>query len=151
MMRSAPMTPSSPFTSEAERLRAREALIATVNAIPTKQGTMFGHPHGLYMLWEGCAEMEGEDRDVVMSALLTRFDHLYPPIVDVPKGMSKCYCDMDAATPDRECPVHGAPPSPDFDAALDGLMGFILPQYCECEDCRKTIVAARAILDKEKP
>jgi hypothetical protein len=29
------------------------------------------------------------------------------PLIVEASEMSNCYCDMDAATPDRECPIHG--------------------------------------------
>lgn len=86
------------FRDEAERQRAREA-----------GRTVCENEGGAYWTEEK-KRMVGERWDRL-------FDRLYP-IVDAPEGW--CYCDMDADTPDRDCPVHGESPTPpDFDAAVD--------------------------------
>ena len=84
------------FSTEQERLRAREAAIALnldtwINLSDRPVPTPFQ-----------------------MEQMGLAFDRLYPPQPDAPK----CYCNMDAPMPDRECPIHGDPtftaPAPSF-------------------------------------
>ena len=129
---------SSFFSSEAERLRAREAYVTIQHAGCQNEATTI-EAAGTVMDCEYC-----KDDGAV-------FDNYYPPQPAAPVGMHpcrvcgvpvweeyeicdaecaakmtptmECCCNMDAPMPDRECPIHGDPtftaPAPSFEAALD--------------------------------
>lgn len=85
--------PSSPFTSEAERLRAREAMVNVL---------AHGSAHGTTSVF-------------LDDALLLSFDRLYPA-VDAPDGWRSDHSAVGEAIKARRKPT-----PPDFDAALDDL------------------------------
>jgi len=68
------------FADEDERQRAFDALVDTVMDIPVVPDRIFGHPTGDWVtLLEGCEDMPGPLRSILMEVLARHFNRLFPP------------------------------------------------------------------------